>query len=902
MAETIKIGGELESTATGNIVAAASAIKDKVKNMYQGEINAETDASLADRYTKAETYNKTELNNMVTTPEVEYVNVEATDQTTDISDVLPATGAADTIYKIGSWDGSQYDTSKYSEYTWNGSAYVYLATRDHGVDDKLDGLSHGISSSKAVVEELKKYNPMINTSYVAGYLKNDSTEKVILSGTTNPASFQTLVISLSGTETIKMTSSTSTIYVFAKNFNNSQFTVVDWQNERVVLGNETVYNLNDGEHDGAKYLLMTVLYSGGNRFPSVLDIDGLDYTTNIAERVKKLEDVDVVTQDEFDSIVGSGYSTNLVFNYWGKRTFGIIGMTSSFFLRAKEKVTWHLYSRASITANEDAKVYFMATTTAYKGMYDVNPERPAVIYAAKHLDEDLGNVTLYEGSWTAPQDCYVKFKGLISNAQGISYDTIATAYQTLSSLVQPRTSYGYLNSFYLSYVKIEEGNIVEGDKPLLLFREDNYEYNISMGNIVQINKNLHVMYYNAMVRDNGGFPEYYYKNVGSARYSKVNGEYVEDADGTYSKFIFEGSEVYAKVEGNRYTKVDDEYIADSNGAYVKVSTPAYNSIHVAYSTDGFHWTKGFPANITPPDGVTHNELFPYTYEEYIKDEVFYSGYGKSYHGPAVVKVNDNEYPYRMIVNEGTSASNYSIIMLKSRDGFNFVDKIDVSSLSHDAQFSAIAYGDRIKVYLRMWMYGNSVKDQRQIGVLFIDLEGNIISPATTLFGPGLYTSAATRIDDRRELLFPTLTDLTPSVDKCWYSSYFVNGDNVQEGPELDTVLKFGRTLEDDDARDWIYEGLYNDSEVDKESIEEHLWGAVNPGFVLVDGDIYLTYIQRNNSHGTWNPEYSKMFDTNRRYDAEGNLDETGTKIPLHTEVRLVKINWVRTGRSNSSKK
>ena len=39
MAETIKIGGELESTATGNIVAAASAIKDKTKNKYQSEIN-----------------------------------------------------------------------------------------------------------------------------------------------------------------------------------------------------------------------------------------------------------------------------------------------------------------------------------------------------------------------------------------------------------------------------------------------------------------------------------------------------------------------------------------------------------------------------------------------------------------------------------------------------------------------------------------------------------------------------------------------------------------------------------------------------------------------------------------------------------------------------------------------
>ena len=39
MAKTIKIAGELESMATGGVVAAASAIKDKVKNKYQSEIN-----------------------------------------------------------------------------------------------------------------------------------------------------------------------------------------------------------------------------------------------------------------------------------------------------------------------------------------------------------------------------------------------------------------------------------------------------------------------------------------------------------------------------------------------------------------------------------------------------------------------------------------------------------------------------------------------------------------------------------------------------------------------------------------------------------------------------------------------------------------------------------------------
>ena len=47
MAKTIKIGGELENTATGGVVAAASAIKDKVKNQYQSEINNDVAETLA---------------------------------------------------------------------------------------------------------------------------------------------------------------------------------------------------------------------------------------------------------------------------------------------------------------------------------------------------------------------------------------------------------------------------------------------------------------------------------------------------------------------------------------------------------------------------------------------------------------------------------------------------------------------------------------------------------------------------------------------------------------------------------------------------------------------------------------------------------------------------------------
>lgn len=90
-------------------------------------------ANAADVYTKSETYNKTELDSMITTPDVQYVSVTATAQTTAVTDVLPATGAADTIYRVGSWDGTQYDADSYSEYAWNGSAYVLLNVKNTGI-------------------------------------------------------------------------------------------------------------------------------------------------------------------------------------------------------------------------------------------------------------------------------------------------------------------------------------------------------------------------------------------------------------------------------------------------------------------------------------------------------------------------------------------------------------------------------------------------------------------------------------------------------------------------------------------------------------------------------------------------------------------------------------------------
>lgn len=175
MGEILNIGGRLHSTETGNVVAGANEILDDTKGKKQSQVNAETDITLENHqqqlndkynknevYSKSETYNKNEvfskeetydkeaLNSLITTPEVDYVTLTAEDGDTleDIFDGVE--GASDTIYRVGSWDGTQYDTTKYTEYGFNGIDFIQLDVKEIGVDTEPTAGSHNLVESGGV--------------------------------------------------------------------------------------------------------------------------------------------------------------------------------------------------------------------------------------------------------------------------------------------------------------------------------------------------------------------------------------------------------------------------------------------------------------------------------------------------------------------------------------------------------------------------------------------------------------------------------------------------------------------------------------------------------------------------------------------------------------------------------
>lgn len=158
----INIAGTLHNTEEiqgdalhSHVVANANEVLDTKRGQKQNEVNTSLQEAIDNRYTKSETYSREQLNSMITTPEQGYVSVTATEETTDVTEVLPEHGEADTIYRVGSWDGTQYDATVYSEYAWDGTQYNLLSVKNGGMDAVPTVGSHNAVESGGVYQAIK---------------------------------------------------------------------------------------------------------------------------------------------------------------------------------------------------------------------------------------------------------------------------------------------------------------------------------------------------------------------------------------------------------------------------------------------------------------------------------------------------------------------------------------------------------------------------------------------------------------------------------------------------------------------------------------------------------------------------------------------------------------------------
>lgn len=171
------------------------------------------------------------------------------------------------------------------------------------------------------------------------------------------------------------------------------------------------------------------------------------------------------------------------------------------------------------------------------------------------------------------------------------------------------------------------------------------------------------------------------------------------------------------------------------------------SLCFAYSTDGEHFTKGFPSGVTAPIAET-NRLLP----------------KGSTHGQCVVLVPDEVNSFRMVTIKGTDANRIAQLW-KSPDGINWTLHRQISDGYNDSFVSVIVRGNLLKIFVR-----NRQGEVRTIGVITTDLEGNrhdesyvleILSESST---QQLYQASASILDDHRELLLPTIYNPNTSVE------------------------------------------------------------------------------------------------------------------------------------------
>lgn len=231
----------------------------------------------------------------------------------------------------------------------------------------------------------------------------------------------------------------------------------------------------------------------------------------------------------------------------------------------------------------------------------------------------------------------------------------------------------------------------------------------------------------------------------------------------------------------------------------------------AYSTDGIHYTRGFPSGITAPFPGTNKILT----DDYQTNKAFND----------VFKCSDPVHPFRLICEEKVGTDE-PIVMYKSSDGVNF----DLSTRKvlrydkHDCQNIGICKGNIIKCYFREREYKtiDGVSHfNRRLGVCYYDLDGVMLSPSKILPIEFIYDSGASAISDVEELIFPTYYD-----DALGDKSFRIDAYRVDKYSIKQVQTNINECLSSDDK-----------------------FVLVSPGIININGEQYISYLTQDCLHG-----------------------------------------------------
>ena len=184
---------------------------------------------------------------------------------------------------------------------------------------------------------------------------------------------------------------------------------------------------------------------------------------------------------------------------------------------------------------------------------------------------------------------------------------------------------------------------------------------------------------------------------------------------------------------------------------------------------------------------------------------------------SVCLVEDKEWPFRLVGNQKEDGK-HCMFLWKSKDGISFTGRRQLFDFKHDTQNVLVPRGKTMKLYSRVT---HEHYKNRRITLAEFSLDGDQLSEEEVLAGDFLYNNAASKVDRRYDLLFPTYYNTHGgTTDVCTFRCYLAEGHFMRE-------LPCG-------LNQWI-------------QADEH-WFLAAPGFLFIDGQRYLAFNTRTESH------------------------------------------------------